>query len=100
MILSWISAQGFSCCIGFPWLFSVKRSKYCKDVCRRQSNVMTNLNTAEKELHGGENTKLSLGIDPRAAKHRSISYIMLSAPLSSLFLNDRRNGFSLASGEP
>lgn len=100
MFLSWISAQGFSCCIGFPWLFSVKRSKYCKDAWRCQSNVMTNLNTAEKELHGRENSELSLGTYPSAVKHKSISCVTFSALLSSLFLNDRINGVFLDSEGP
>ena len=100
MILSWISARGFSRYVGFPRSFSVKRGKYCKDDWRRQSNVMTDLNTAEKELDGTEKKKLSLGIYPSAVRHKSISYVTFSSPLSSLFVNGRRNGVSIAFGEP
>lgn len=100
MILSWISAQGFSCCVGFPRSFSVRRGKYCKDAWRRQSNVMTNLNTAEKELHSTEKKELSLGTYPSAVRHKSISYATFYSPLSSLPLNGRRNGVSVAFGEP
>lgn len=100
MILSWILARGFSCCVGFPRSFSVKGGKHCKGAWRRQSNVMTNLNTAEKELHGTGKKKLSLGIYPSAVGHKDISYVMIPSPLSSLPVNGRRNGVSIAFGEP
>lgn len=61
---------------------------------------MTNLNTAEKELHGTGKKKLSLGIYPSAVRHKDISYVMIPSPLSSLPVNGRRNGVSIAFGEP
>lgn len=59
MIPSWSSARGFSSCAGFPQSFSVRRGKYCQAACRRQSNVVTSLKAAKKELQGAEKIKLS-----------------------------------------
>lgn len=78
----------------------MKRSKYCKDAWRCQSNVTANLKTAEKELHGRENSELSLCIYSSTVKHKSISCVTFSAPLSSLFLNDRISGVFLDSEGP
>lgn len=99
MIPSWIWARGFSSCSGFPRSFSVRRGKYCQAAWRRQSNVVTDLNAAKKELQGAEKIKLSWGIYPSTVKHKSNSCFMFSSPLSSLLLNCGRNGVSVPSGE-
>lgn len=99
MIPSWISARGFSSYAGFPQSFSVRRGKYCQAAWRRQSNIVTNLDAAKKELQGAEKIKLSWGIYPSTVKHKSTSSFMFSFPLSSLLKNCRRNGVFIPFGE-
>jgi len=61
---------------------------------------MTHQKTAEKELHITEKKKLSSGIYPSTVRHKRISCVTFPSPLSGLLLNGRRNGVSIAFGEP
>lgn len=82
-ITSWLSDPELGLSLGvfllFPQSFSVKRSKRCEDAWRCQSNVMTNLNAVEKELHGTEEKKLFWELSQRCEpQEHLLRYIFFS----------------------